>query len=108
MSKCDFFVKIGPIEALKLIKQEEGADLLEEDIKDLGKGKYIGILVYERYFYRVGNRVSLVIIIDNIYGGTRVKAIGSGGGQGILANDDWGAAASFAFEIKDILEQYVI
>lgn len=108
MSKCEFRVGIEPMEAFNLVKQEQSAELLEEDFKDLGDGKQIGVLVFEKFFFRTNSRASLVVIIDNINGYTNVNAIGSGGGNGMIFKFDWGASDDFASGVKDILRDYLI
>ncbi|WP_240985704.1 DUF6054 family protein [Acididesulfobacillus acetoxydans] len=54
----------------------------------MGKGIWIGTLVFEKYFMRVKNRVVLVVIIDNIYGQTDVRAISTGSSEGMIFNFD--------------------
>jgi hypothetical protein len=108
MSICNFKVSISPKEALELVRQRENADLVHEETHDLGKGIYIGTLVFEKYFMRVKNRVALVVIIDNIYGQTGVRAISTGSSEGIIFNLDWGASESFASSVQKILESFII
>lgn len=108
MSTLNFKVSIPPIEALDLVKQNENADLVHEEIHDLGKGIYIGTLIFEKYYMRVKNRVALVVIIDNIYGETDVRSIATGSSEGMIFNFDWGAADSFAGSVQDILDEYII
>lgn len=108
MSVYNFKVSISPVEALELVKQNENADLVHEEIHDLGKGIFIGTLVFEKYFMQVKNRVALVVIIDNIYGQTDVRSIATGSSEGMIFNFDWGAADSFANSVQNILESYII
>lgn len=63
------------------------------------------VLVYEKHFYRVGNRLTLTVIIDNFESNTRVHSIGGGGGEGLFSFD-WGAADKFSSVIADALEPY--
>ncbi|MDR3600951.1 MAG: DUF6054 family protein [Desulfosporosinus sp.] len=108
MSINNFKVSISPKEALELVKQNENADLVHEETHDLGNGIYIGTLVFEKYFMRVKNRVALVVIIDNIYGKTDVRAISTGSSEGMIFNFDWGAADSFASSVQKVLERFII
>ena len=59
MSVYNFKVTISPGKSLELVKQNENADLIHEEIHDLGEGASIGTLVFEKYFMRVKNRVAL-------------------------------------------------
>jgi len=108
MSLCNFKVKISPEHALSLVKENENADLIHEEINNLGDGRSIGTLIFEKYFFRVGNRAALVVIADNIKGVTDVRAIATGSSQGFIFNFDWGAADDFAHSVKDILKDYIV
>lgn len=108
MSTCNFKVRINPADALDLVKQNENADLIHEEVNDLGDGRFIGTLIFEKYFMRVGNRAALVVIADNIKGVTDVRAIATGSSQGLIFNFDWGAADDFACSVEDILRDYII
>lgn len=108
MSTYNFKVKISPSEALDLVKQNQSADLVHEEVHDLGNNIKIGTLVFEKYFIRVESRVALVVIIDNIYGSTDVRAISTGSSQGFFFKFDWGASENFANSVRDILKDYVI
>lgn len=66
------------------------------------------LLVYEKYFYRVGNRITLTIVVDDLRGVTKVHSIGGGAAQGMLFKFDWGASESFAALPRDILSDYII
>lgn len=108
MSKCVFKVIVSPLEALHIVKTQQDADLIHEEIHDLGDKKYIGTLVFEKYFMRVGNRAALVVTSDNLNGETEVRAIATGSSEGFFFKFDWGAADDFASSVKEILEDYII
>ena len=108
MSKYVFSVSLSPKEAMEKIKYEQNAELVHEDLFALGEDKYICILVFEKYYFRVENRAALTVIIDNTTGKTRVKSIASGSSKGIIFNFDWGAGDSFARSICNILAKYKI
>lgn len=108
MSKCSFRVRISPEEALNLVKENEDADLVYEEMNDLGNGYCIGTLVFEKYFMRVSNRAALVVIADNIQGVTDVRAVATGSSQGMIFNFDWGAADAFSGSVEDILREYIV
>lgn len=52
------------------------------------------VLLYEKHYYRVGNRLTLTVTLDDFTGKTRLHCASGGGGSG-LTNFDWGAAESF-------------
>lgn len=108
MSRFNYKVNISPEHALSLVKDKENADLVHEEMNVLENGRSIGTLVFEKYFFRVGNRAALVVIADNINGVTDVRVIATGSSQGMIFNFDWGAADSFAYSVEDILKDYII
>lgn len=61
--------------------------------------------VYEKHYYRAGNRLTLTVTIENMSGHTHVHSIGGGGGEGLF-RFDWGAAESFEGVISDALSPY--
>lgn len=64
-------------------------------------------MVFEKFYYRAGNRLTLSVLIDDFSGQTRVRSVGGGGGEGIFIRFDWGASASFARSALDVLEGYI-
>lgn len=54
------------------------------------------VIVYEKYYYRAANRVSLTVVIEEKDDQTLVDATSTGGGQGIIFRFSWGAETSFA------------
>lgn len=68
-----------------------------------GRGdEYCVVAVYEKHYWRAGNRLTLTVTIDNLSGPTRVHCIGGGGGEGLF-RFDWGAASSFSSLVYDCL-----
>ncbi len=65
------------------------------------------VLVYEKHYYRAGNRLTLTITVDNMNGFTNIHSIGGGGGDGLF-KFDWGASQDFTSAPRDILENYII
>lgn len=55
--------------------------------------------VYEKFFYRASNRVSLCIQMIALDNEIVVHAIASGGGQGPIFKMDWGAESDFAYVV---------
>lgn len=103
-------VSLQPDEALGLIKQgmPGESELLYEEFNDLGEGRMIGTLVYERYYHRSGNQAALVIIVDNLRGASNVRLIPAGGARGMIFKIDWGAGKSFASSVEQILAKYIV
>lgn len=66
------------------------------------------LLVYEKYFYRVGNRITLTIVVDNLNGQTKVHSIGGGAAQGMFFKFDWGASEDFTSLPRSILRNNII
>ena len=65
------------------------------------------VAVYEKHYYRAGNRLTLTVIFDNLQGQTRVHTISGGGGEGFF-RFDWGASESFESCAADALAPYIL
>lgn len=63
------------------------------------------VLVFEKHYYRAGNRLTLTVTLDDFTGRTRVHCAGGGGGEGLF-RFDWGAAESFEDVVHDALYAY--
>ena len=63
------------------------------------------VLVYEKHYWRAGNRLTLTVTMDNMGGRTRVHLVGGGGGEGLFGFD-WGAAQSFEGVVEEALGPY--
>lgn len=107
MSKQRFIVSLSPEEALQIVKERENADLIHEEYISVIPDKGVGTLIFEKYYFRVKNRVALVVIVDNLSGKTDVRTISTGSSQGIFLNFDWGAANDFSESVKNILQEYI-
>lgn len=68
----------------------------------------VRVLVFEKYFMRNSSRASLTVTIDDQTGYTRVRSVGSGGGQGTLLRFDWGASSSFAASAERALSEFIL
>lgn len=62
------------------------------------------VMVFEKYYMRASNRVSLTVMVTEENGQVSVDAIGSGGGQGPLFSFSWGAEEDFADIVAAVLE----
>ena len=65
------------------------------------------VMVYEKHYWRAGNRLTLTVTIDNMSGRTRVHTVGGGGGEGLF-RFDWGASQSFEGVVQDVLTPYML
>ena len=73
--------------------------------KQLPDGKGFVVLVFEKHYCRMGNRLTLTVTIDNLEGTTRVHSVGGGGGEGLF-RFDWGASKSFSNVVANALASY--
>jgi len=64
------------------------------------------LIVYEKYFMRVGNRVSLSIMVSEVKGKTQIVAIASGASQSVLFSFDWGSEDDFVSEFTRLMLSY--
>ena len=71
------------------------------------KGGTCVVLVYEKHYWRAGNRLTLTVVLDDFAGTdvTQVHCAGGGGGEGLF-RFDWGAAGSFEDAVHRALEAY--
>lgn len=108
MSEHAITVNLTPWDALEMVKKEMDARLVYQESHDLGNGRWIGTLIYEKYYMRVSSRVALVVIADNIYGYTGVRCVSTGSSQGMIFNFDFGASEEFSGRPLQILAPYTI
>lgn len=108
----DFYVSISPDEAIDLIDKEviNGSitgEKIDEYVSDMGDGTKLTVSVYEKHYYRAGNRLTLTVVADNLRGRTHIHTASGGGGQGFF-RFDWGASGSFEDTVMNALYKYVI
>ncbi|MDT8717689.1 hypothetical protein IAI10_13550 [Clostridium sp. 19966] len=108
MNKCTFIVNLKPIDAMNIIKEQQNAELVYEELNPIGDGKYCGTLLFEKYFVRVSNRAALMVTINNLNEKTIVTSVATGSSTGIFFNFDWGASEDFSNSVRDILKEYII
>ncbi len=107
-----FFVSLPLMEAAELIRKrvEEGSctgELLD-DYAVSGEAGVVRILTFEKWFYRVGNRLVLTVTLDDLAGRTRIHVVAGGGGQSVWWKFDWFAGDSFADEPYHAMEEFLI
>lgn len=66
------------------------------------------VMVFEKHYYRVSNRLTLTVVVDDFDDRTRVHCVSGGGGQSILFNFDWGASGSFTSVVERALSPYFV
>ncbi len=108
----NLYVSISPNEVAKLItdtivNNSITGELIDEYVTDTDNGKTVIVQIYEKHYYRAGNRLTLTVVIDNLSGRTHIHAIGGGGGQGLF-RIDYGASESFEDCIYDAIYKYII
>lgn len=82
-------------------------ELLDHYVVEGPNGMKCVVMVYEKHYWRAGNRLTLTVTMDNLSGRTRVHTIGGGGGEGLF-RFDWGAAQSFEGVVEDALRPYLL
>ncbi len=108
----NLYVSISPNEVAKLlndtiINNSVTGELIDEYVTATDNDKLVIVQVYEKHYYRAGNRLTLTVMIDNLSGRTHIHAIGGGGGQGLFSFDG-GASESFEDCIYDAIYKYII
>lgn len=66
----------------------------------------VRVMVFEKYFHRVGNRLVATVVIDNMRGRTRIHMVSGGGSNSAIFRFNWGAAASFTSEFARVFDRY--
>lgn len=108
----DFWVSLTPHQTIQHIKEivenSITGELIDEHVVCV-QGAMCITAVFEKHYYRAGNRVTLTTVVDNAgaSGKTRVHCVGSGGGEGLF-RFDWGASDSFEDSIRDALEDVIV
>lgn len=76
--------------------------LVHDEIRMLGDQR-VYFLVFDQYYSRANNRVSLSLLISNQNGMCKVTCVGSGGGQGLFFDFSWFSEDSFILKCEKIL-----
>lgn len=58
------------------------------------------LVIYDSYFFRCSNRVTLTVFVTDENGNITVYAVGSGGGQSIYNEFSWGAEKKFVSVVE--------
>ena len=112
MNKDSVFINLSINSAIKLIKEKiEGRFItckMVDKYKQSINEKVIYVIILEKYFIRVGNRVTVTIVIDDFDDKTRIHLKAAGGSDSNIMRFDWGAANKFENEVYTIFEKHII
>lgn len=103
----DFCVTKSPAETVTLIKDAVMSGSLTGALIDEYTNDGATVLVFDKHYYRAGNRLTLTVVIDTYLGNTHIHAVGGGGGEGLF-RFDWGASESFEDSVRNALRIYAI
>lgn len=108
----DMRVSLNPEQAAEIVNNEiiSGSitgELIDRYVINDDNDKLCVVLVYDKHYYRAGNRLTLTVVIDNMGGLTKVHCVSGGGGEGFF-RFDWGAAESFEYCVESALAKYKI
>lgn len=96
----------GAIKAIekKVVWGSISGECIDRYIIELpGKGQ-LAMMVYEKHYMRMGNRLSLTVTLDDFTGKTRVHCVSGGGGE--LLGFDWGASEGFESVVAKALKKW--
>ncbi len=91
-------------EMAETLKYEVHAELISENYRSVGLVN-IGILAFEKYFFRNGSYAGLTVVLTENGEEKMADIIGSGGGDGLF-NISWGANQELAVDTASILKQF--
>ena len=80
-------------------------ELVDEVELGLGDNKTY-VMVFEKYYARASNRLTLTIVVSSHGDTVLVDAIGSGGGQGAFFKCSWGSEEDFVEVVPYILDSF--
>lgn len=74
------------------------------DVKATFEDGATRMMVFEKYYYRAGNRASLSVLITQKDNQVRVNAISTGGSTGVIFRFNWGAESKFTSIVEKTLK----
>ena len=87
------------------IPTRDGKLIDHYDLSAPGGGS-VSVCVFERYYFRVGNYLTLTVTADDFTGRTRVRCVAGGGSSSALVNFDRGAADAYESAARDVLRPH--
>lgn len=108
----NLFVSLTAAEAVRqvsdtIIRGSITGELLDSYTVMAPGGGSCTVCIFEKHYYRAGNRLTLTMTVDDLTGRTRVRLVGGGGGEGLF-RFDWGASGSFENSAYHALKPYEI
>lgn len=102
------FVSLTVKDCVELLRYELTRDGKLIDRYDLSApgGGSVSVCVFERYYFRVGNYLTLTVTADDFTGRTRVRCVAGGGSSSALVNFDRGAADAYESAARDVLRPH--
>lgn len=107
----EFYVNLEPYQVVNTIDMAMTGKISGRKVDQYITGDGVNtmaVLIYEQYYYRVQNRVTLTVIVDKVGGRTHVRLVSTGGGTGVLLRFDWGASYSMEKSVEIALTPYKI
>lgn len=106
------FLSIGLSDAMQridemIVKGSITGEQIDSYTANAGGGGQCAVLIYEKHYWRAGNRLTLTVTLDNFEGKTRLHYVSGGGGEGLF-RFDWGAADSFEHFLLDGLRDVIV
>lgn len=104
-----YFVSLRLDDCADKVREAVGDSVTGEEIDSYvvthPSGGRCMVLVFEKHYYRAGNRLTLTVTLDDFTGKTRVHCASGGGGEGLF-RFDWGASESFEGVVHEALYDY--
>ncbi len=106
----DFQIRLDPLQAAGVVDRyltetSVTGEQIDQYILSSPEGRRCVVAVYEKHYYRAGNRLTVTVVLDDFSGTTRVHVVSGGGGEGLF-RFDWGAADSFEDSVAEALADY--
>ena len=109
------YVSLSPIEAFRVIEEKLTEKSMTTELvashipRPTRPGERESVVgVFERYTFRMGNRMTLTVLCSPMKNGTtEVFFAAAGASNGIFLNDDFGAADKFEAMLLSAIEPYL-
>ncbi|MFZ5989968.1 MAG: DUF6054 family protein [Bacillota bacterium] len=109
MSKISaFHISLSPKDAVEILKNSDLGEIVYEEVNRVDANKQLQVLIMQKYFYRVNNKATLVIIVDDSKGETEIRMIATAAVSGFNTGLDFGAADKYVYEVVEIMKKYSI
>lgn len=92
---------------IRAVSEESVSGELLDDYAVVCQTGTVRVLVFEKWYYRVQNRLVLTVTLDDLGDRTRIHAAAGGGSESWLWKFDWFAGSDFADVVWNAVEPYV-